>query len=709
LATVYRLIALAGLFVLPITNVNAAPESVPENAVAAQIVPDWLSAETAAQLDVGIDVFLPEVVPAPFEGEPAVEVHDGYYSLYWLLPGSPPTYLLITGEAGGTIPDYSEYDRNVELEVNAEVQGYPAYHDLTPVYDLIYWQVDNVVYSVESRNLSDTDTLTLANNLALLDTSAGQPVATPEDDSGDHGNVSDEPSLTVSETIDSGEVATIEVSNADGALLTASIGTFSDTGADTYENVSDGSFEWEAPNTVEDLYVQFLLIDPESHDWIATAEATVIGTHTPPTTTLDCPSPVNSGDLVTVTLTGGGTLVINTSNGYFPAESPNTDFAPDADGGATLVGTIPDGTSAELNLQAPDVTFDDAVFVYANDTDGVTNAECEIDIIAAEAPTAAPDNTDNGEGLPSDPPTDNPNDGGDESATEEPVDEVPIVEPTIEQSTDTAGGDQGADDSSDQNQIAAEGDGTGAEGDVIEADVTTSTPEPTKKPKATTTPKRSSTPARTKTPKPTPTPRHLATPQTTSTEPPETAQDGMVAHVIGPEGGQLSHPAGATLIIPPGALADESTVTIMPVADTDLPVSDRVDFVPETGFDISIADPAGQPIETLAKPATLRLTLKPDSWRRGTELYWIDDGDAEKVDGAQLSDSSVSASIGHFSRFVAGVPISGDQSNDKLIFLIAAVVAIVIMGLTFGVFASSRRRRPLSVGPRRLPARNRKS
>jgi hypothetical protein len=707
LAVASRFIALAVLLVLPITHVNAAPESVPENAVAAQIVPDWLSPETATQLDVGIDVLLPEFVPAPFEGEPSIEASDGYYSLYWLIPGSPPTYLRITGEAGGTIPDYSEYDRNVQLEVNAEVQGYPAYHDLTPVYDLIYWQVDNVVYSVESQNLSDTDSLTLANSLSLLDTSGGQPEATP-DNSGDNGNVSGEPSLTVSETINSGDIAKIEVSNANGALLSASTGTFTDTGADTYENVSDGSFEWQAPNTVEDLYVQFLLIDPESHDWIATAEATVVGTHMPPTTTLDCPSPVNSGDLVTITLTGGGTIVVNASNGYFPAESPNTDFAPDADGEATLVGTIPDGTSAELNLQAPEVTFDDAIFVYANDTDGVTNAECEIDIIGAEAPTAAPDNTDNGEGLPSNPPTDNPDNEGDDSATEVPVDEAPVEQPTIEESTDTAGEDQGVNDSSNQDQIATEGDGTGAESDVIEADVATSTPEQTTRPKATTTPKRSPTPTRTKTPKPTPTPRHIATPQSTSTEPPDTAQNGMVAQVIGPEGGQLSHPAGATLIIPPGALADESTVTIMPVADTDLPVSDRVDFVPETGFDISIADPAGQPIETLAKPATLRLTLKPDRWRRGTELFWIDDGTPEKIEGVQLSDSSVTASIGHFSRFVAGVPISGDQNNDKMIFLFAVMIAIVIIGMTYGVFAASRRRRPLSVGPRRLPARNRK-
>ena len=63
---------------------------------------------------------------------PDVTADEGYYSLYWVVPGSPPTFLQITGEVGGTIPDYSKHDRNNQLVQNAEVQGQPAYHDLTP-------------------------------------------------------------------------------------------------------------------------------------------------------------------------------------------------------------------------------------------------------------------------------------------------------------------------------------------------------------------------------------------------------------------------------------------------------------------------------------------------------------------------------------------------------------------------------------------------
>lgn len=711
LAGALSVIALVVVLFVPVSRAGAAPNQVPEKAAAAQIDPDWLSPSITVRLAVGIDVMLPEIVPAPFESEPTVEAWDGYYSLYWLIPGTPPTYLLITGEAGGTIPDYSAYDRNVQLEVNANVQGYDAYHDLTPVYDLVYWQVGNVVYSVESRNLLDTDSLTLANILALLDTSGSLPAATPSGGTGEVGSAG--PSLSVADTIAAGDVASIDVTNTDGALLTASSGTFTATGSDTYEGVSDGSYEWKAPNTVEDVYVQFLLIDPDTHDWIATAEATVVGSHARPATSLDCPSPVNSGDLVSIALTGGGTLIVTASNGSFPAELPNTDFAPDANNSGRIVGTIPDGSTVELNLQAPVVANDDAVFVYANDADGVTYAECEIDVIASETAVTTPSQGDNGEGLPSEPPGgdqqgDEPDNGNGQSPTDEPVDKQPITGIPTEGPADKSGEDQGVDETPTEGKIAVEGDGTGDLGEGLAADSLKTVPAPKGTPNATASAKRSPTVAASKTSKATPTPRQISTPQATLTKAPETGPDGMVAQVIGPEGGQLSHPLGATIIIPAGALEGESTVTIVPVADTKLPVSDRVDFMPATGFDISIADAAGQPIETFAKPATLKLSFKADKWRRETTLYWIDEGKAKQVAGTELGDTSVSAPIGHLSRFVAGVPIAGDQSNTKLIFIIAAIVAIFILGVIYAVFASTRRR-TLTVGPRRLPSRNRRS
>ena len=99
--------------------------------------PDWMSAETASRLSVGIDVYAPSYIPGPFGGEPEVQAYDGYYSLYWQIPGAPPP-LRVTGELGGVIPDFSYYDRNIQLEQNATVQGYPAYHDVSPIYDTVY-------------------------------------------------------------------------------------------------------------------------------------------------------------------------------------------------------------------------------------------------------------------------------------------------------------------------------------------------------------------------------------------------------------------------------------------------------------------------------------------------------------------------------------------------------------------------------------------
>jgi hypothetical protein len=183
----------------------------------------------------------------------------------------------------------------------------------------------------------------------------------------------------------------------------------------------------------------------------------------------------------------------------------------------------------------------------------------------------------------------------------------------------------------------------------------------------------------------------------------------MVAQIIGPKGGQLSHPAGATIIIPPGALTDESTVTIMLIEDTTLPVTDRVDFVPQTGFDIAIADATGRPIESLAKSATLKVTLKSDQWRRGTVLYWINASKPEILSDVQLTDAAVSAPIDHFSRFVAGVPITGSESNNRLLYVVAAAIALAIVAVCYSVIAASKRHRTLSVGPRRVPARNRRS
>jgi hypothetical protein len=364
---------------------------------------------------------------------------------------------------------------------------------------------------------------------------------------------------------------------------------------------------------------------------------------------------------------------------------------------------MPDSGQVELTWQAPWVEEDSVFSIIASDSDGVTLAACDITLIAYVPPTEEVEEPGggNGEGLPGGPseeptevPIEEPTEEGVEAPVEEPVDQ-PVEQP-IEEPADETTNDPGAVDEASE-------DGEGGADEVVEAEPT-STPRLTRTPQSTATAK-PSTPTPTATQSPTP----AATASPTATSAPVAGPGGMVAQVIGPEGGQLSHPAGATIVIPAGALKDESTVTIMSIEDTNLPVSDRVDFVPQTGFDIAIADATGRPIETLAKPATLKVTLKPDQWRRGTVLYWINASKPEILSDVQLTDAAVSAPLDHFSRFAAGVPITGSESSNRLLYVIAAAVALVIIAVCYAVFAGSRRHRTLSVGPRRLPARNRRS
>ena len=88
-------------------------------------------------MDLGFPVLVPGWVPAPFGGAPAVDAGVGYYSLYWMHGGGEPTFLQVTGEVGGGLPAGSPYDLNIELSINASVNGAGAIHDVTPIYDAL--------------------------------------------------------------------------------------------------------------------------------------------------------------------------------------------------------------------------------------------------------------------------------------------------------------------------------------------------------------------------------------------------------------------------------------------------------------------------------------------------------------------------------------------------------------------------------------------
>jgi hypothetical protein len=146
-----------------------------------------MSSETASYLgSIGMDVMVPSWIPSPFTGvAPDVYAGGGSYSLYWMAPGAPPTFLHITGVVGGAFPDGSKADLNVPLSINESVQGWPAIRDIgvpagssTPIYDQVWWIVDGVRYSVESNNIG-TDSLTIANSMLHLDVPVYQEPAAP--------------------------------------------------------------------------------------------------------------------------------------------------------------------------------------------------------------------------------------------------------------------------------------------------------------------------------------------------------------------------------------------------------------------------------------------------------------------------------------------------------------------------------------------------
>ena len=141
---------------------------------------DYISAGSGAALDLGFTVLVPSWVPAPFGGEPAIDAGGGSYSLYWMNGGGDPTFLQVTGVVGGGLPAGSPYDLNVQLSINASVNGLGAIHDVTPIYDAVWWIQGGVLYSVQSRNMTGSDSLSLANSLiAFVPPAAAEPEPEP--------------------------------------------------------------------------------------------------------------------------------------------------------------------------------------------------------------------------------------------------------------------------------------------------------------------------------------------------------------------------------------------------------------------------------------------------------------------------------------------------------------------------------------------------
>ena len=266
------MIAVAGV---PASQIAASPASAPATIERSQNV-DWLSPETASSLNLGFPVLVPGWVPSPFGGEPSVSASAGYYSLYWMNVADDPTFLQITGQVGGGLPAGSPYDLNNQLFVNASVQGYDAIHDVTPIYDQVWWIQDGVLYSVASKNMLDTDSLSLANSLFALEAPAG---------GGDSGNQDVEPteepavntnvSLSTAGRATSGDVVTVSVGDAVNVNLSADSGVFTDTGDSAIYNINGGDYEWQAPAVDAATAITLYVSSPDTGETLTTAQVTV--------------------------------------------------------------------------------------------------------------------------------------------------------------------------------------------------------------------------------------------------------------------------------------------------------------------------------------------------------------------------------------------------------------------------------------------------
>ncbi len=176
---IYLRLVIAVLLALTLSagwmNAAAAPGMISSTRASLQNA-GYLEADEARKLDLEFPVLVPSSVPAPFSGAPSVSGGGGSYSLYWMNPGGDPTFLYVTGDVGGSPPAGSRDDFNNELSINATVRGVDAIHDVTTTYDDVWWVENGVLYSVQSRNMTGADSLSLANSLIALAAPPPDPV-----------------------------------------------------------------------------------------------------------------------------------------------------------------------------------------------------------------------------------------------------------------------------------------------------------------------------------------------------------------------------------------------------------------------------------------------------------------------------------------------------------------------------------------------------
>jgi hypothetical protein len=418
-------------FVLAVPGAPAAlPAPRTDVPAAHYATPDWMTADMVTALGIfGAPVLAPSYIPGAVSFLPSLDAYTGYYSFYWLIPGAPPTYLQVTGTVGGSIPAYSQYDRNVQLTQNASVLGYPAYHDLTPIYDLVYFAIDGVVYTVEGNNIG-VSSVDLANSLTYVDVPiyepevptevptevpVEEPVTDPVDTGGgvsDPGAdsetaapvedtsedtvdtaVATEPVISVATPVYSEETTVVTIDGVDAADLTASAGAFTLTGDSSIKGAAPGAFEWVAPRTLNGRTVRFTLTDSATGEELATTRIRVepIPDDQIPVTAeaLNCPAQIPMGSYAGIEIDGSGQLLLDASDGLFPDVGPNSTFAGPSEvaGSDVLQGVIRTNRSVWVFFETFDAPEPYTTFLFLQDWTGTTLLECGIEVVLpSEAP-----------------------------------------------------------------------------------------------------------------------------------------------------------------------------------------------------------------------------------------------------------------------------------------------------------------------------------